>query len=163
MIIFIQTILKNNAEYLRNHFSRNRCQQPNKTNDACNDLVSNIVSALHESFLEADGSKQRPLKGWSSYEPVILKETTTTIGVLPISVIGQKIDETTIHRLPLLELTDAQLQEPITETLLAQLIAHPKGLFKEPRQTNFVFKSNPYAKRVRSSDECLSSVTQKLF
>ena len=62
-------------------------------------------------FLEADGSKQRPLKGWSSYEPVILKETTTTIGVLPISVIGQKIDETTIHRLPLfLELTDAQLQ-----------------------------------------------------
>ena len=47
---FIQTILKNNAEYLRNHFSRNRYQQPNKTNDACNDLVSNIVSALHESF-----------------------------------------------------------------------------------------------------------------
>ena len=93
---------------------------------------------------------------------MILKETTTTIGVLPISVIGQKIDETTIHRLPLLELTDAQLQEPITETLLAQLIDHPKGLFKE-RPTNFMFKSNPYAKRVRSSDECLSSITQKLF
>ena len=50
MIIFIRTILKNNAEYLRNHFSRNRYQQPNKTNNACNDLVSNIVSALHESF-----------------------------------------------------------------------------------------------------------------
>ena len=34
MIIFIRTILKNNAEYLRNHFSRNRYQQPNKTNNA---------------------------------------------------------------------------------------------------------------------------------
>ena len=76
------------------------------------------------------------MKGWSSYEPVILKETTTTIGV-PISVIGQKIDETTIHRLPLLELTDAQLQEPITETLLAQLIAHQKDCLKRAKANEF--------------------------
>ena len=47
---FYTNHFENNAEYLRNHFSRNRYQQPNKTNDACNDLVSNIVSALHESF-----------------------------------------------------------------------------------------------------------------
>ena len=62
-----------------------------------------------------------------------------------------------------LELTDAQLQEPITETLLAQLIAHPKGLFKESQPTNFVFKSNPYAKRICSSNECLSSLPKSCF
>lgn len=109
-------------------------------------------------FLEADGSKQRPLKGWSSYEPVILKETTTTIGVLPISVIGQKIDETTIHRLPLfLELTDAQLQEPITETLLAQLIAHPKGLFKESQGQRILCLNQTHTRRefVQAMNVCL--------
>ena len=74
MIIFIQTILKNNAEYLRNHFSRNRYQQPNKTNDACNDPRFKHCFSTSRKFLEADGSKQRPLKGWSSYEPVILKK-----------------------------------------------------------------------------------------
>ena len=109
-------------------------------------------------FLEADGSKQRPLKGWSSYEPVILKETTTTIGVLPISVIGQKIDVTTIHRLPLfLELTDAQLQEPITETLLAQLIAHPKGLFKESQGQRILCLNQTHTRRefVQAMNVCL--------
>ena len=93
----------------------------------------------------------------SSYEPVILKETTTTIGVLPISVIGQKIDETTIHRLPLLELTDAQLQEPITETLLAQLIAHPKGLFKESQGQRILCLNQTHTRRefVQAMNVCL--------
>jgi len=98
------------------------------------------------------------LKGWSSYEPVILKETTTTIGVLPISVIGQKIDETTIHRLPLfLELTDAQQQEPITETLLAQLIAHPKGLFKESQGKRILCLNQTHTRRefVQAMNVCL--------
>ena len=74
-----------------------------------------------------------------------------------------KIDETTIHRLPLLELTDAQLQEPITETLLAQLIDHPKGLFKESQGQRILCLNQTHTRRVRSSDECLSSITQKLF
>ena len=88
---------------------------------------------------------------------MILKETTTTIGVLPISVIGQKIDETTIHRLPLLELTDAQQQEPITETLLAQLIAHPKGLFKESQGQRILCLNQTHTRRefVQAMNVCL--------
>ena len=87
---------------------------------------------------------------------MILK-TTTTIGVLPISVIGQKIDETTIHRLPLLELTDAQLQEPITETLLAQLIDHPKGLFKESQGQRILCLNQTHTRRefVQAMNVCL--------
>ena len=36
-----------------------------------------------------------------------------------------------------LELTDAQLQEPITETLLAQLIDHPKDCLKRAKANEF--------------------------
>ncbi|NRR74941.1 hypothetical protein HRD57_02125 [Tetragenococcus halophilus] len=51
-------------------------------------------------FLEADGAKQRPLKAWADFEPVIVSETTTTIGIIPLCVLGQRTDETIIHRLP---------------------------------------------------------------
>jgi probable selenium-dependent hydroxylase accessory protein YqeC len=52
-------------------------------------------------FLESDGSRGLPLKGWEEYEPVILNETTMTIGVFPISAIGKPVTKEFIHRLPL--------------------------------------------------------------
>lgn len=81
-------------------------------------------------FLEADGSKQLPLKGWETFEPVIVPETTTTIGLIPISVIDKCIDENLIHRLPLfLRATGATKGEKIQEDTLAEIISSPTGLW----------------------------------
>ena len=56
-----------------------------------------------------------------------------------------------------LELTDAQLQEPITETLLAQLIAHPKGLFKESHYQRILCLNQTHTRRefVQAMNVCL--------
>ena len=56
-----------------------------------------------------------------------------------------------------LELTDAQLQEPITETLLAQLIAHPKGLFKESQGKRILCLNQTHTRRefVQAMNVCL--------
>ncbi|ALS01113.1 hydroxylase [Enterococcus silesiacus] len=83
-------------------------------------------------FLEADGSKQLPLKGWETFEPVIVPETTVTIGLVPISVLGRPIDRRTIHRLELfLRATGANEGELITEATLAEIIASPTGLWSK--------------------------------
>lgn len=83
-------------------------------------------------FLEADGSKQLPLKGWETFEPVILPETTVTIGLIPISVLGNCIDEMTIHRLSLfLRATGATQGEKIKEETLAEIISSPTGLWSK--------------------------------
>lgn len=83
-------------------------------------------------LLEADGSKQHPLKGWETFEPVILPETTTTIGLIPISVLGKTVDQTTVHRLPLfLRATDTVQGVKIKEETLAEIITSPTGLWSK--------------------------------
>ncbi|GMA07311.1 hydroxylase accessory protein YqeC [Tetragenococcus halophilus subsp. flandriensis] len=91
-------------------------------------------------FLEADGSKQRPLKGWADFEPVIVAETTTTIGIVPLCVLGKLTDETVIHRLPYyLKLVSAKKNSPITVQHLAQLTEHPEGLFAKARGEKILY------------------------
>jgi len=85
-------------------------------------------------LIEADGSAGKPLKGWADYEPVILPETTITIGIVPITAIGQRIDEETIHRLPLfLRLTDGKKGDPINKRHFIDIINHRDGLFKNAK------------------------------
>lgn len=83
-------------------------------------------------FLEADGSKQLPLKGWESFEPVVISETTITIGVLPISVLGKTIDQSNIHRLPIfLNIVGANKGDIVREETLSAVISSSKGLFEK--------------------------------
>lgn len=86
--------------------------------------LKNSFSKFDKVFLEADGSKQLPLKGWENFEPVVLGETTVTISVFPISVIGKKADGDTVHRLPIfLKMTGMEQGEEITEKSLALIIS----------------------------------------
>lgn len=83
-------------------------------------------------FLEADGSKQLPLKGWETFEPVVVPETTVTIGLIPISAVGKAINDRTIHRLPLfLRATGATQGAKIHEETLAEIITSPTGLWEK--------------------------------
>ncbi|EOH98831.1 hypothetical protein UAY_02100 [Enterococcus moraviensis ATCC BAA-383] len=97
--------------------------------------LSVFEESLHyfdKAFIEADGSKQLPLKGWETFEPVILPETTATIGLIPISVIGKYIDQMTVHRLPLfIRATGAVQGEQIQEKTLAEIISSPTGLWSK--------------------------------
>lgn len=82
-------------------------------------------------LIEADGSKERPLKGWNEFEPVIVSNTTKTICVLDISVITKVVDENTVFRIPEFEkITSAADHDTILTKHLAELATHPKGLLK---------------------------------
>ena len=100
MIIFIRTILKKTPNICGITLAGTAIN--NQTKLTMHAMTSFQTLFQHFTKVFRSGWVQTTtFESWSSYEPVILKETTTTIGVLPISVIGQKIDETTIHRLPL--------------------------------------------------------------
>ena len=43
----------------------------------------------------------RPLKGWNETEPVFVKRTDKTVGVMTIKSLGMKADEENVHRLEL--------------------------------------------------------------
>lgn len=111
-------------------------------------------------ILESDGSKQLPLKGWADFEPVILPETTMTIGIVPITVLGLITAEETIHRLNLyLKMVKAEKGETVTIDHLVQLIEHPQGLFAKAKGEKILYLNHADKKEELSAAKRL---TEKL-
>ena len=115
-------------------------------------------------FLESDGSRGLPLKGWADSEPVVLPETTMTIGIIPISAIGKLATKEVVHRLPLwLALTkkeertllsggnedvekgrvagDENQGFVISKENIIQTITHEKGLWKKSKGDKILYMS----------------------
>lgn len=82
-------------------------------------------------LVEADGSKRKAIKGWKDNEPVICKDTTKTIGVLSIEVIGKEVNEENVHRVKkFTTITGALEGDSITKEHILSLIFNSQGLFK---------------------------------
>jgi len=97
-------------------------------------------------IIEADGSKGKPLKGWRFDEPVVIEETTHTIGIIDITSLNVPTNDSTIHRLELFkDLT--KTGEKISLRNLVDIICHPMGLFKDSREKRVLFIN-----KVESSD-----------
>lgn len=107
-------------------------------------LLSEIFEAalphFDYTFIEGDGSRNLPLKGWAEQEPVVPQSTTCTIGVVTLWPLGHKINEEIVHRLPLfLEISGASAGEALTLEHIAAAVAHPLGLFKGSRGRKMLY------------------------
>ena len=86
------------------------------------------VSAI---LIEADGSRMRPFKAPAEHEPVIPPETTLVVPVVGADIFGEPLNEVRVHRSELVRaLTGAAVDEPVTPTLVAQVLTHPAGGLK---------------------------------
>lgn len=82
-------------------------------------------------IIESDGAKRKLLKGWRGDEPVIIKNTTKTVGIINFKLLGQPINAENIHRVEeYARLTGADLNTPVTLEQLQLLVLQPQGLFK---------------------------------
>lgn len=96
-------------------------------------------------LIEADGSKRLPLKGWAAYEPVVIPQTTLTIGVIPVWPVGQILDETLVHRFPLFtQITGARPGDRLTIAHMTRLIESDDGLFAKAKGQKVLFFSQVY-------------------
>lgn len=93
------------------------------------------------AVFEADGSRGLALKAWGDLEPVILPQTTHTIGVLPQEAFSLHVDQHTVCRFELfckryLKDMSSSYSNP---ALIAKLVSDPRGLFKNARGKRFLF------------------------
>lgn len=93
--------------------------------------LNEIVGKFNNVILEADGAKEKLIKGWNENEPVIFKDTTKTIGVVNLDTIGLLINEENVHRLDkFLDITKKKIGDNIDIECLVSLISADNGLFK---------------------------------
>jgi len=68
-------------------------------------LDESLQQPLNAQFelclMEADGSKGKPLKAWRDDEPVLPQGCDHLIICVPVTVLGKRIDDITVHHLPL--------------------------------------------------------------
>lgn len=91
-------------------------------------------------LVEADGAKGKAIKGWNDTEPVISNKSDKTIGVLSLEVIGENIEDATIHRVEeFINITNSIKNEKISLENISSLLFHPRGLFKDSRGERILF------------------------
>lgn len=98
------------------------------------DLLESIVKDFHITLIEADGAKEKLIKGWNENEPVILNNTTVTVGVINLKILGQKVNSHNVHRVDeFIKLTEAKVGETIEIKHLMAVIKGRNGLFKNSK------------------------------
>ena len=91
-------------------------------------------------LIEADGSAGRPVKVWRADEPVIVPETTVTIGVCAPDCIGKPANGTTVHRLAVYEAKHGHVTT-VTEEMFLRMSVSPDGMFAHARGETFLWKN----------------------
>ncbi len=95
------------------------------------EILNKYTKNFDYILIEADGSKQKPLKGWASYEPVIISKTTKTVGLINFSLIGEEICEKNIHRADLFcKITNSNIGDKLKVQHIKKVIVNENGLFK---------------------------------
>jgi molybdenum cofactor cytidylyltransferase len=77
-------------------------------------------------LIEADGSRQRPLKAWAEHEPPIPPFVDSVVQVVGLSGLGKPLREEFVHRVDIFSnLSGVSVGEPITPEALIRILTDP--------------------------------------
>ncbi len=106
------------------------------------ETIDELAATGHFDLIinEADGSRMRPFKAPAIHEPVIPACTTIVVPVVGLDVLGQPLNEETVHRAGLVsQLSGTALAEPVTIETVAAVLSHPLGGLKHvPAQARVI-------------------------
>lgn len=118
-----------------------------------------LDGAAEYILVEADGSRNKPVKAPREHEPVIPAQSTVVIGLIGLSCLGRPVDGPSVFAAPeLIALSGAEPGRLIDAALLADLICHENGLFKNaPAQAQRVVVLN------QADDEAIRQAAGELL
>lgn len=82
-------------------------------------------------FIEADGSKMKPLKAPAAHEPPVPEWVNHVVVSVGISILGKPLDESYVHRAELFSsLTGLEMGKPVNWQAIMKMLTHPQGGLK---------------------------------
>ena len=82
-------------------------------------------------LIEADGSRQKPLKAPAAHEPPIPEFTDIVIVVAGLAALGKPLTNEFVHRTEIFsQLSGLQINQTITADAISRMLAHPQGGLK---------------------------------
>ncbi|MGE5631830.1 MAG: selenium cofactor biosynthesis protein YqeC [Caulobacteraceae bacterium] len=98
-----------------------------------NTVISGIFASSNIGYVlvEGDGSKRKPVKAPAAHEPFIPECCDMVLGLIGLDCLGEQASEASVHRLDYFcKVCGCSEGDMIDEGMLAKLIIHPEGLFK---------------------------------
>jgi len=87
-------------------------------------MVDPLRSLADVVVVEADGARRRSLKTPAEHEPVVPEETTLSVVIVGLDVLGASLDAEHVHRAEILsQLSGWALGSPVTEEVVAAAVA----------------------------------------
>lgn len=129
-----------------NFFEKNGLTVISKSFDECNKKLigidNNDLEKICKKFdiiiIEADGSRNLPIKGWKIHEPPVLEKTNKTIGIIPIKLINKKIEQSYIYGYEeFIKIVGGA--EYLNCEAIKNIFIHEQGLFKNSRGNKYLF------------------------
>jgi molybdenum cofactor cytidylyltransferase len=82
-------------------------------------------------LMEADGSREKPLKAWAEHEPPIPAFVEIVLQVVGLTGLGKPLSHENVHRPELFsKLSGLSLGEPLTPEALVRVLTHKEGGLK---------------------------------
>ena len=106
-------------------------------------------------LIEADGSKQKPLKAWSANEPPIPSFVGQVVQVVGLTGLQQPLDDNHVHRPEIFsDLSGLNMGESVTTEALIRVLTHPQGGLKnipvQARKTVLLNQADTLALQARA-------------
>lgn len=121
-------------------FIAEKCEDEGKVKSLPLNLLCNLTKQFQVTILESDGAKRKLVKAWKEFEPVIISETTKTVGIINISAIGKEVNDNNIHRLnEFLQLIHGLHKDRITLDHYLRIITDDNGLFGKSNGRRILF------------------------
>ena len=114
-------------------------------------------------LIEADGSRQKPLKAPAEHEPVIPEFADLVVQVVGLTGLGKPLDDKFVHRPEIFSLlSKLKAGEIITLEALARVLSHPEGGLKNvpPQARRVALLNQADTTQLQSQAE---SLAQKLL
>lgn len=95
-------------------------------------------------LIEADGSREKPLKGWAEHEPPIPSFVDVVVQVVGLSGLGKALLEAHVHRAEIFSnISGLEVGQTITASSLTRVLTHSEGVFKNiPHQARRIILLN---------------------
>ena len=86
-------------------------------------------------LIEADGSRQKPLKAWAEHEPPIPSFVNQVVHVTGLNALGKPLNNDAVHRAEMFSnISGLAIGEPITVQAIIDSMIHPDGGLKNSPQ-----------------------------
>lgn len=135
--------------------SKNINRETNKLIGINDEELDALIQYFDIILLEADGSKELPLKGWKKHEPPVLNKTTKTIGVMPANLINKTVNKEFIYGFDEFNiLTDNS--EYINFEAIGKIVTNKNGIFKNSKGRQYLFLNKADTDELISVSRALS-------